>query len=124
MKYTIPLPPITKKNSQQILKNFKTGKRFIGQSKQYIEYEQNCGYFVHSDKPIDYPVNVKCVYYMPTLGKVDLTNLMAATHDILVKYGVLADDNSKIVISVDGSRVLYDKVNPRTEISISDNCAG
>lgn len=118
MKYIIPLPPVTKKNNQKICINKATGKRFISQGDRYKEFEKNCGYFLQSDKPIDYPVNVKCVYYMQTRRRVDLTNLMAATHDILVKYGILADDNFKIIVSVDGSRVDYDKVNPRTEITI------
>jgi Holliday junction resolvase RusA-like endonuclease len=50
--------------------------------------------------------------------KCDLTNLNEALHDILVKCGVLKDDNSKIVAATDGSRVLYDKQNPRTEVYI------
>ena len=37
---------------------------------------------------------------------------------MLVKYGVLKDDNSEIITSHDGSRVLYDKDNPRTEVTI------
>jgi len=45
-------------------------------------------------------------------------NLLEAIQDILVKYDILKDDNSKIVASTDGSRVLYDKQNPRTEIYI------
>ena len=48
----------------------------------------------------------------------DLVNLQEATLDVLVKYGVILDDNSNIVASMDGSRVLYDKNNPRTEIDI------
>jgi hypothetical protein len=39
-------------------------------------------------------------------------------HDILVKAKVLEDDNYKIVIGTDGSRVYYDKENPRTEVEI------
>ena len=69
-------------------------------------------------KPIDKPVNVKCVYYMPTRRAVDLVNLIEATNDVLVKYGVLADDNRNIVYAQDGSRVYWDKENPRTEITI------
>ena len=57
---------------------------------------------------------------MPTHRRVDQVNLLEATLDILVEYGVLADDNSNIVVSHDGSRVLYDKNNPRTEITITD----
>lgn len=39
-KYIISLPPITKKNSQQILTNHRTGKPFIAPSRQYKKYEQ------------------------------------------------------------------------------------
>ena len=55
---------------------------------------------------------------MPTRRKVDLNNLLEATTDMLVHYKVLEDDNSKIVVSHDGSRVRYDKNIPRTEIFI------
>ena len=116
----IPLRPITKKNHQQIRRNWKTGRRFIAPSPQYEQYEKDCGWHLKNivEKAIEYPVNIKCLYYMSTRGRVDLTNLMESTHDVLVKHGVLKDDNSKIIISVDGSRVLYDKKNPRTEIYI------
>ena len=53
-------------------------------------------------------------------SKVDLCNLLGATCDILVKFGVIADDNCKIVKSHDGSRVLLDKENPRVEIEIEE----
>ena len=70
------------------------------------------------DRTIDYPVNIKALYFMPTRRKVDLCNLHEALCDVLVKYGVIEDDNSRIVVSMDGSRVLYDKYNPRTEVEI------
>ena len=38
--------------------------------------------------------------------------------DILVKYGVLKDDNFKIIKSHDGSTVEIDRAKPRTEIEI------
>lgn len=65
-------------------------------------------------------MNVRCVYYMATRRKVDLANLIEATCDILVKAKVLADDNSQIVAAHDGSRVCYDKKNPRAEIWIEE----
>lgn len=55
-----------------------------------------------------------------TRRKVDLANLIEATCDILVKAKVLADDNSQIVAAHDGSRVDYDKKNPRAEIWIEE----
>ena len=70
------------------------------------------------DKAIDYPITLKCNYYMETRRKCDLVNLLQATSDILVKYGVLEDDNYTIITNYDGSSVEYDKENPRVEINI------
>ena len=119
MKFTINLPPITKKNSQQILVNKATGRPFVMPSARYKQYERDAGYFVPKiEKPIDYPVNVCCVFYMPTERRVDLVNLLEAIDDILVRYGVLADDNSKIIRTHDGSTVWVDRLKPRTEVVI------
>lgn len=120
IKLIIGLPPVTKKNSQQILYNRATNRAFIAPSAKYKAYEKACAVYVHGrGEPIDYPVNVKCIYYMPTRRRVDLCNLLEATCDILVKYGVLQDDNSNIVVAHDESRVYYDKDNPRTEVIIT-----
>ena len=56
---------------------------------------------------------------MPTRRKVDLTNLQEAADDMLVHFKVLEDDNMTIVAGHDGSRVRYDKENPRIEITIT-----
>lgn len=116
--FTIQLEPRTKKNSQRMIMNRKTGKMFPVPSAQYVEYEKNAGWFIPKNKNIDYPVNIKCVFYMKTKRKCDLTNLLEAIDDILVKYHVIADDNYNIVAAHDGSRVKYDKENPRTEVFI------
>ena len=121
IKITIPIAPVTKKNSMQILVNRATGRAFIAPSAKYKNYSKACSLYVHRrQEPIDTSCNVKCVYYMPTHRRVDLTNLLSATMDILVEHGVLADDNSNIAAGHDGSRVLYDKEQPRTEISITE----
>jgi len=44
---------------------------------------------------------------------------MSATHDLLQDAAIIADDCMKIVKSVDGTRVYYDKENPRVEITIT-----
>ena len=117
---TIPLAPITKKNSQRIGKN-KYGQRFILPSKQYEEYEREASWLIRKPaEPISGPVNVKMYFYMPTKRRCDLVNHEEACLDLLVHAGVLEDDNFSVVQSMDGSRVLYDKENPRTEIIISD----
>lgn len=82
-------------------------------------FRLSSSWYCHSDKPISEPVTVKCLFYMPTHRRVDLTNLPEAIDDVLVHTRVLEDDNSNIIVSHDGSRVLYDKENPRTEVYIS-----
>lgn len=119
MKIVIPLNPVTKKNHGQII--MLKGRPIMLPSKPYVEYEKKCKqYMPKLDKPIDYPINLKATYYMETKRKCDITNLLQASCDILVKYGVLADDNYSIVASVDGSKVFYDKENPRCEIEIEE----
>lgn len=114
----IPLAPKTKKNSVRIARS-KSGRRFVLPSAEYERYEREAGWFIKApDAPIDTPVNVCCMFYMPTKRRVDLVNLLNCILDVLVKHGVLADDNCKIVVSMDGSRVLYDKESPRTEVFI------
>ena len=113
-KYIISLPPITKKNSQQILTNHRTGKPFIAPSRQYKKYERAAMWYLtpKPKTPLSGRYRVATVFYMPTRRKVDLTNLMEAAHDTLVAARILADDNNTIIASVDGSRVMYDKENP------------
>lgn len=118
----IPLNPKTKKNNQEILYKYAGGKRipFISQSKTYKQYEKDAGWFLTKPTtPIDYPVNIKCIFYRQTFVRCDLTNLLEAIDDILVKYGVIADDNFNIIAAHDGSRVYVDKEKPRTEIYIT-----
>lgn len=117
MNIIIPIAPTTKKNSNQIVKA--KGRYMIIPSAKYKKYEKECGQYMPTIEPIDEPCNVQCVYYMPTRRRVDLSNLLSCTLDVLVKYKVLADDNSNIVATMDGSRVDYDKENSRTEITIT-----
>ena len=121
IQFTIDLPPRSKKNSQKIVVNKKTGRPFIMYSDAYKAYRKAALALIHMNGavPISEPVNVKCVYYMPTRRACDLTNLLEATDDILVDAGVLADDNYNVVGGHDGSRVLVDKDHPRTEITIT-----
>lgn len=116
--------PRTKKNCSNIYINRKTGKRFVTPSTRYKAYESEFKDQAEKanaipESPINAPVEVKVIFYMKTRRKVDLTNLLEATDDCLTASGVLLDDNVHIIVSHDGSRVLYDKENPRAEITIS-----
>lgn len=121
MKIEIPLLCRSKKNSQEIYVNKRTNKRFVTQSDLYKQFEKDCFYFMpRLEKPIDRPVNLKCTFIVPDRRKRDLTNLENAIADILVKYGVLADDNYKIIQSWDGSRIIYEKGVAKVIIEIED----
>lgn len=117
LEFTIPLTPVSKKNS---LRMVRAGKRYIPlPSKNYADYEQQAGWFMPKPvKPIDEPVNIKCLFYMPTHRRCDLVNMLEAIDDVMVKHRLIADDNYNIIVSHDGSRVLYDKQKPRTEVYI------
>ena len=122
MRIIIKLPPITKKNSQQIFINGRTGKPFVAPSKKFKEYQNAAGIYIKKqiiDSKISFPANVKCLFYMPTKRRVDLVNLLESIDDILTHYGIVPDDSAQYIGGHDGSRVLYDKDNPRTEIYIS-----
>lgn len=115
---TIPGRPITKKNHGRIVNC--GGRPRLLPSPQFRDYQEKSGYYIRcKGRKIADRVNVRCVYYMPTRGMVDLVGLLQATDDILVHYGVIEDDNSGIVAGHDGSRVRYDKDNPRVEITIA-----
>lgn len=117
---TIPLHPRTKKNHQQIIYDKKTHRPKVIQGPLYRQYETDCGWFIKPpEKPICGPVNIKCVFYRVDAKRCDLTNLLEAIDDILVKYKVIKDDCFAVLAAHDGSRVVVDRDNPRTEITIT-----
>lgn len=122
MLIVIPTNPITKKNHGRIVqKKFPSGKSvpIMLPSEAYKKYELFAkDYMPKLTEPINKPINLKVLYYMGTKRACDITNLLQATCDVLVKYKIIEDDNYNIVSSVDGTKVYYDKENPRTEIYI------
>lgn len=128
IEYTILGDPRTKKNSMMIAGSGtkcptcgKFHKQFIRQGKAHDKFFRQSLVQVHPipRKPIDYPVHCCYIFYMKTRRIVDGKNLEAAIDDLLVSAGVLKDDNSRIIVSHDGSRVRYDPIRPRVEIRIT-----
>lgn len=119
--FTIPIPPVTKKNHGRIVMCGRYPK--LLPSEAYERYSKAVIPLLQAVRrttgTIDYPVNLKCVFYLDKRRKGDLVGYLQAVQDVLVEAGILADDNRNIVASVDGSAVLYDKANPRTEVTIT-----
>lgn len=122
IKFTIPVRPATKKNSGQIITI--KGRPILLPSPKYREFEKECLPYLNHVKTeagiINYPVNLECLFYMETRRRVDLANLLNAIDDAAVKSGLILDDNRDIIAAHDGSRVFYDKNNPRIEITITE----
>jgi len=122
MKITLYGKPITKKNSMRIVS--RGGRPRLIQSKAYMAYEndclkQICPSWSNGGESINCKIHVSCLYYLKDKRKTDLTNLLAASHDILQKSGIIEDD--ALIVSLDGSRIVgVDRENPRVEIIISE----
>lgn len=116
--------PPSKKNSQEIVRFTRrdgTTRSALIQNERYRQFERDAGWQIPqaARKRINYPVNIKAIYYRSTLRTVDRPNLEEALLDILVKWDVLADDNRDIAAASDGSRVRYDPENPRIVVDIT-----
>lgn len=123
LTFTLPIKPVTKKNHSNIV-TLKTGRTILLPSKAYIAFEKEVCKLIKEQfgtkfTPIDFPVNVKAIYYQDSNRRADLCNYHAALHDALVKAKLIKDDNFKIITSTDGSKVSVDKNNPRIEVEIT-----
>lgn len=120
LEIIIPVIPRSKKNSQEIVFNRSTGKRMVIQNKRYKEFEKLCKKYIPLiEKPINFPINLQCKFFVQDARKRDIANYLEAIQDILVKYGILEDDNYNIVSSLNGCCMQIDRENPRVEICIA-----
>lgn len=119
IQFTLNVCPRSKKNSSQII--FLKGKPMLIPSKLYSQFERDSLKVIDRKykQKINYPINIKATFYMQTRRKVDLTNLLEALDDMLVKAEVIKDDCRDIIAGHDGSRVYWDKQMPRIEIEIT-----
>ena len=120
LEIIIPINAVTKKNHSNVI--MIKGRPIVLPSKQYREFEKEVIKLteIHFGnlEPIDYPINLKAIFYRDKNYRSDLVGYEQALCDALVKSGLLLDDNHNIVKSMDGSRVETDKDYPRIEITI------
>jgi len=123
--YTIYGDCASKKNSKRIIYNRSTGKPMIISSKKYDKWEKDAIKQMENDKvpklKLGEKMNAKIIIFRKNRlgGSGDLNNFLQGPLDLLVKAGVLKDDNRNIIYSTDGSRMFYDKDNPRVEIELT-----
>jgi Holliday junction resolvase RusA-like endonuclease len=98
----------SKKSSQSIIINKKTGKMMVIPNKKYMEWEKYAKFQLKEQKErlnletIKEKVWVKCLIYRLTKRQIDLTNLLQSIHDVLEISGIIKDDC--LIYSIDGSR--------------------
>jgi len=112
---TLPGSIRSKKNSKRI---FARGKiKMVLPSKAYEAWEAEARKEAWKDAiipPLDCPVEVTAVCYCK--GQLpDLSGALESVGDCLEGI-VWADD--KVIYSWDGSRIIHDKDNPRTEVKV------
>lgn len=128
LKYVIKGDPRTKKNHQTIAGSgskcpvcHKPQKQWIRQGEAHDDYTERAGWQLRPRpmRPIDFPINVRCLFFLAADRIVDDLNLLACVDDLLVENKIIADDNRRIVQGHDGTRSFIDRENPRTEIYIT-----
>ena len=67
---------------------------------------------------LDKPLKVIYKFRFPDRLKTDLSNKLESINDLLVRYGVFADDNHQILTCIEATSMGVDKENPRCEIEI------
>ena len=115
----------SKKSSQAIIINKKTGKMMVIPNKKYMVWEKYAKFQLKEQKEklgietIKEKVSVKCLIYRLTKRNIDLTNMLQSVHDVLEISGIIKDDY--LIYSIDGSRKILG-VGPgeeRAEILVS-----
>lgn len=123
----IPMDTRTKKNHMSIAGTGpkcplcgKKKRQFVRQGRANTEYTLRAAQYLNPRPKVPFSGPVWLVYkvYTKTRMLVDDLNLYASLDDLLVKEKILKDDNRNVIRCRDGSRVLYDKENPRAEIYI------
>jgi hypothetical protein len=126
-QYTIYLDPRTKKNHMTIAgtgpkcpKCGKKARQFVrqGSANTKFAFEATRFLFPKPMEPLNEPLHIVYRLYMQTKRRVDDLNLYASLDDLLVSNGIIKDDCISIIRCRDGSRVDYDKAQPRAEIYI------
>ena len=118
MTFTILGRPVTKKNSQRIVGV--GGRRTILQSRQYIAWEMSAVAQLRVQARGLAAANRPCamralVYRDRDVG--DLLNYLAAVSDALERAALV--ENDRLIVSVDGSRMLIDRQRPRVEVELT-----
>lgn len=118
----------SKKNNKRILKNSRTGNRFIANSEKFNDWHEKALREVclfskaakYRNKPRKNPLSIRMSFYNKDNRRHDLDNMVSSVLDLLVDAGYLEDDHCKIVSSMLVVFRGVDRKNPRVEVTITE----
>jgi len=120
--------PYVKKNSQRTIWHNYLKRTIVVYSANYTAWKKDTlmqlglssrgKWRLNYDRPdgIDYPIILKCHFFVKDNIKRDISALYEGIQDVLVESQIIKDDNFKIIAGHDGSRVFVDKESPRIEL--------
>lgn len=124
LAFTVLGAPRTKKTSNQVWKNRRTGKRIVAPSEAFLEWQEQAVFVVGGANLLripqpwgDAPCNLSAVFYRDA-NRGDLAGYVQGLQDLFTKRGVWLDD--KVVRGNDGQRLRVDAKNPRVEVVITE----
>lgn len=117
MNLTILGPPVTKSNHQKIIQV--RGRPMVIQSAPYRKWEKSALEQLARLLPLApataAPVSLKAIFYRERRTG-DLGNYLKALCDVIERAGLI--ENDRLIHSFDGSRLAWDKTNPRVEFEV------
>lgn len=128
IKFDIAGQVPSKKNNKRILKNSRTGNRFIANSEKFNDWHEKALREVclfskaakYRNKPRKNPLSIRMRFYNKDNRRHDLDNMVSSVLDLLVDAGYLEDDHCKIVSSMLVVFRGIDRKNPRVEVTITE----
>lgn len=127
IKFDIAGQVPSKKNNKRILKNSRTGNRFIANSEKFNDWHEKALREVclskaakYRNKPRKNPLSIRMSFYNKDNRRHDLDNMVSSVLDLLVDAGYLEDDHCKIVSSMLVVFRGVDRKNPRVEVTITE----
>ena len=98
------------------------GKICVFPNTKYQQWENDQIKRLMADKirplKLDKPLKVVYKFRFPDSRKTDLSNKLESINDLLVRYGLFADDNHEILACIEATSMGIAKENPRCEIEL------
>lgn len=92
-------------------------------SAAYLEWEGDALWQLKGKPKVKtYPTTISCIFYNKDKRRRDNSNMLDSVQDVLVKAGILEDDNCWL-LDVGGARSELDSLNPRVEVTLDNASA-